>query len=243
MWYRVDMVAAPDLLVPPRTTSDAPKAAERGAMFNERTFFGVPSVARVINQERMTIEQWANMAEDEPGEFVDGYLVEEEVPDFLHESVVAWLVFTLRSWGKPRKAFVFPSELKYAVSERRGRKPDVSMYAPSVHTKNVNLTREPPLLMVEVLTPTARDVRRDRVEKMTEYAQFGVRSYWIVDPKNRYIECYELSKDGRVFLSATAAQGQLEVPNFDDLVLDLDELWSEVDRVEDAFGDDEPTEM
>lgn len=51
-------------------------------------------------------------------------------------------------------------------------------------------------------------------------------------------ECYELSKDGRVFLSATVAQGQFEVPNFEGLVLDLDDLWSEVDLLE----DDEPSE-
>ena len=43
----------------------------------------------ILSPEPMTLEQWADMDEDEPGELVDGALVEEEVPTILHEAVVA----------------------------------------------------------------------------------------------------------------------------------------------------------
>ena len=39
----------------------------------------------------MTLEEWAAMPEDDEGELVDGVLVEEEMPDLTHETVVAWL--------------------------------------------------------------------------------------------------------------------------------------------------------
>ncbi|MFT3768416.1 MAG: hypothetical protein QM820_23455 [Minicystis sp.] len=40
---------------------------------------------------RMSSEQWAAMPEDDPGELVGGRLVEEEVADFAHETVVSFV--------------------------------------------------------------------------------------------------------------------------------------------------------
>ena len=41
--------------------------------------------------DRMTLEEWAALDEDEPGEIVDGVLVEDEVPSMVHERVVVWI--------------------------------------------------------------------------------------------------------------------------------------------------------
>jgi Uma2 family endonuclease len=48
---------------------------------------------------RMSLEEWAAMDEDAPGELVDGQLEEEEGTDYIHESTVAWLIQQLRSWA------------------------------------------------------------------------------------------------------------------------------------------------
>src|SRR5215468_9466043 len=78
----------------------------------------------------MSIDEWAALPEDEPGELVDGYLQEEEMPGLLHEIVITWLVSVLRAWVTPRGGLVFGSEAKFAISTRRGRKPDLTMYLP-----------------------------------------------------------------------------------------------------------------
>jgi Uma2 family endonuclease len=44
--------------------------------------------------------------------------------------------------------------------------------------------------VVEVLSPSTR--RTDRLEKTVEYAQAGVREYWIVDPGGQTIEVFVL---------------------------------------------------
>lgn len=176
----------------------------------------------------MTLEEWADMDEDEPGEFVDGHLEDEEVPDHLHEAVVAWLIRFLGLWGAERRAPVLGSEHKLGVSKTRGRKPDVSMYAPGTRLGRGSLSLTAPLLVVEVLSPRPCDVRRDRLDKRAEYARFGVKLYLLVDPEARVFELYELGADGRYVLDASAFEGKVRLPGCEGLELDLDALWAEV---------------
>ncbi len=85
--------------------------------------------------------------------------------------------------------------------------------------------------MVEVISLRPRDVRRDRVEKLDEYARFGVRHHWLVDPEARILECYALDDEGRYVRAAGATNGVTTVPAFEGLALDLDDLWRETERL------------
>jgi Uma2 family endonuclease len=192
-----------------------------------------PARADTAPSASMSLEQWAAMDEDEPGELVDGRLVEEEVPDYVHEVVVSWLNAVLRVWAVARGGFVAGSDAKFAVSLRRGRKPDLSVYLPGGRVPpRRGVIRVPPDIAVEVLSPAPRDGRRDRIEKHAEYAAFGVRFYWIVDPELRTIEIFERGADGRYVSACRAADGKVEeVPGCDGLALDLDDLWAEIDRL------------
>jgi Uma2 family endonuclease len=199
----------------------------------------MPLVARPLDAgdlrpgSAMTIERWGSLPEDEPGEWVDGRLVEEEVPDYVHEVIVAWLVRLLGNWLEDRGGWIGGSEAKFAVSERRGRKADLSVYLPGRTPPARGLVRIPPDILVEVVSATARDGRRDRVEKLNEYARFGVRYYWIVDPWIRSIQMHELGADGRYVLGLSASEGMLDqIAGCPDLRLDLDALWARIDRLE-----------
>jgi Uma2 family endonuclease len=88
-----------------------------------------------------------------------------------------------------------------------------------------------PSIALEVVTDTPRDARRDRVEKPDEYARFGVRWYWIVDPMERTLEIFELGADGRYVRAMAAADGDVTPPGCEGLVLPLDGLWAEIDRL------------
>lgn len=163
-------------------------------------------MAAHVPSEILTIEEWAAMPEDDPGELVDGVLVEEEVPDLTHATVVAWLTGVIGAWIIPRRGFVFGSEAKFAVAPRRGRKPDLTVYLPGGPAlPRRGVVRVPPNIAVEVISPTARDRRRDRSEKAADYVEVAAASAGVVDP----------------------------VPGCDGLRLDLDALWAEVDRLAD----------
>ncbi len=183
----------------------------------------------------MTVTEWAALPEDEPGELVHGQLVEEEMPDLVHELVVSWLIALFHGWTEHRGGFVFGSEAKFVVAPRRGRKPDLSVYFHGARALPAHgAVRVPPDLVVEVVSPTPRDGRRDRVEKPDEYAAFGVRYYWIVDPAQRTVEILELGKDARYVRAQALVDGTSRVPGCPGLSLDLDALWRKVDRLEKA---------
>jgi Uma2 family endonuclease len=200
----------------------------------------VRAPAEGLQFKPLTLEQWAAMDEDEPGELVDEHLVEEEVPTILHEAVVSWLIEVLRRWARPRGGWVFGSEYKLAVSARRGRKADVCMYASGVSLRGREaLCRTPPTVIVEVISQQPRDVRRDRMEKASEYAQFGVRWYWLVDPNAQLFEIWELGATDQYVQVNAAYTGKVIVSGLDGLELDLDALWAEVAPLMDDNAADE----
>ena len=206
----------------------------------------MPAVALPLSPEdpslgrSLTIEEWADLDEDVEGEFVDGALVEEEMPSWLHEAIASWLHKFLSNWVDARGGFAFGAEGKFALSKKRGRKADVSAYLPGrpFPGRKGGSTKRPPSIVVEVVSPRPRDVRRDVVEKKKEYAAFGVTYYWIVDPQARTFEVYELGADGRYTVALSAAEGAYPVPGCEGLTLDLDDLWAAGDRL----PDDEPEE-
>jgi Uma2 family endonuclease len=124
------------------------------------------------------------------------------------------------------------SAAKYAVSARRGRRPDVSIYFPGAKLPrgSAGLGRSPRSIVVEVVSSRPRDARRDRVEKVADYHAFGVPLYWIIEPSVRLFEALDLRGDQPVIV-LSAADGVHPAPGCDGLTLDLDALWAEIDQL------------
>jgi Uma2 family endonuclease len=181
---------------------------------------------------RVTLEEWVTLPEDVPGEFVDGRLVEEELPDCLHEVLAAWIARILGNWAEQAGAIVGASEAKFALSSTRGRKADLTVYFSGRRPPARGAITMPPDIAVEIVSPTPRDQRRDRVEKMEEYARFGVRYYWLVDPERRLLEIHEQGADLRYSPRVQAGSGSLrDVPGCPGLTLDLDAMWRRIDTL------------
>jgi Uma2 family endonuclease len=92
--------------------------------------------------------------------------------------------------------------------------------------------RIPADILIEVVSPSPRDERRDRVEKMAEYAAFGVRYYWLVDPALGSFEIFERNAAGQYVKVVGATGGRIDpVPGCEGLAIDLDALWIELSRL------------
>ncbi len=188
--------------------------------------------ARHAKLKELTLKEWADLPDDVPGELVDGVLVEEEVASLPHE-VVAYFLLRLFGWVDDRGGFVLPAGYKYGVAPKRGRIPDLSVFFPGTrHPRAADpYGTSAPDIAVEIISPTPRDARRDRIEKMAEYARFGIRWYWLIDPATRIVEIFELGPRKSYTRKTAASAGRLAVPGCRGLKLDVDKLWAQVDRV------------
>ena len=183
---------------------------------------------------RLTLEAWTTLPDEEPGEWVDGWLVEEEVATPIHEAIVALLITILRGWLGAR-GLVGASNGRFQVATTRGRKPDLFVYFPGSRLPrgNSSLIDLAPDIVVEVVSARPSDQRRDRIEKLAEYARFGARFYWLVDPQLRSFEILQLGTDGRYVHAVTASEGRIEdIPGCEGLAVDVDEIWREVERLD-----------
>jgi Uma2 family endonuclease len=180
---------------------------------------------------RMTLDEWARLDDDDNGELVDGWLMEDEMSDYVHELVVSWFVARSFDAVDALGGWVAASNLKLATGARSGRMPDAAIFlAKRPPARGVVL--HPPEVVVEVVSPTPRDARRDRIEKLAEYAAFGVKWYWIVDPQLRSFEVLERDDQGRYVHVRTGTDGVLgDIPGCPGLQFDLSDLWRRVDAL------------
>jgi Uma2 family endonuclease len=180
----------------------------------------------------LTIDQWAELDEDDSRELVDGRLEEAEVPSVVHEVIVRWLLLQLAPYFTARGGQAFASGIKLVISPKRGRLADIVCFGHGVKLPREGVVRSAPELVVEGLSRRARDQKRDRIAKPDDYAALGARGYWLIDPWLRTVEMLELGADGRYARAFAGTGGTIaEVPALPGLTLDLDAMWGEIDAL------------
>ncbi|MBI4473370.1 MAG: Uma2 family endonuclease [Acidobacteria bacterium] len=182
----------------------------------------------------LSLQEWLDLPEDSEGELVSGHLTEEEMPDAVHELAIGWLIWLLRQWLSG-EGFVFGSDLKILTGPDTGRKPDLTVFLPGTQPppRRGPITH-PPDILVEVITPSPRDERRDRVEKMAEYARFAVKYYWLIDPALGSFEIFELTAQSLYQKVVGVTSGVIDpVPGCAGLQIDVTALWTELARLAD----------
>src|SRR5205085_2669796 len=121
----------------------------------------------------ISVEEYLSSGYDPDMDYVDGELEDRNVGEKDHGKVqfrIARLLDNLGGW------FV-TIETRMKVSPTRFRVPDVCVYA---QEPDEQVFKDPPLLIVEVLSPEDRMSRRPR--KLEDYYRMGCKNIWILDP-------------------------------------------------------------
>jgi Uma2 family endonuclease len=79
-------------------------------------------------------------------------------------------------------------------------------------------------MIVEILSPSNR--KRDLLEKFYLYQKFGVREYWIADPKLKAVTVYIMQPDGEYDDGEVYQKGEkVPIHIFGGHLIDLDDIF------------------
>lgn len=100
-----------------------------------------------------------------------------------------YLAFGTYLKGKPCKVFMDNIDIYLDDEQNNYVIPDLSILCDASKFKD-NGYHGVPSLVVEVISPTS--IKRDRHEKYALYERFGIKEFWLVDYKSKFIEQYIL---------------------------------------------------
>lgn len=160
---------------------------------------------------KFTYQDYVLLPEDDRRELIEGDFYVVPTPSIMHQIVVMNLGVPLRKHVKGnRLGEVLWAPVDVVLAEDSVVQPDilfVSNERRDIFTE-ANIQGAPDLV-VEVLSPSTAD--RDRQLKLSLYARFGVREYWIVDPVAESVEVMALGPGGTesttTFTSGAATSG------------------------------------
>lgn len=138
-------------------------------------------------------------------EIIDGELLVTRAPHWKHQKLCVRIGAVLDAWSQETglgEAAVAPGII---FSEADNVIPDVVWVSQerlaTLLDESGHLTAAPELV-VEVLSQSEKDKKRDRELKLKLYSSQGVQEYWIFDPQRQQVEIY-CRENGRLKLLAT----------------------------------------
>ncbi|HEX9889508.1 MAG TPA: Uma2 family endonuclease [Nitriliruptorales bacterium] len=156
-------------------------------------------------------------------ELIDGELVVSPAPSFEHQVAVNFLHLRLGNWGLANDALAITGPFDLLVEPTTVVQPDVFLVGPDQPQTLARPLTYPPVLCVEVLSPSNR--RHDLVRKRAIYERFGVRELWFVDLDAPTIEQVVLGDDGHYGPSRLHTPGDtLASATIVGLTVDVDEI-------------------
>jgi Uma2 family endonuclease len=153
--------------------------------------------------EPFTVDDLERMPDDgRRYELIDGMLIVSPAPNMPHQRV-AFLLGMMLENACPDDLVVFGAAVNVRFSLRSALEPDVVVAR--VDDAGGERLERTPLLVAEVLSPDS--VLRDLNLKKAAYEQFGIPSYWVIDPDLDQPSLRAFELDGGAYAEAAHVSG------------------------------------
>lgn len=167
------------------------------------------------------------LPEGEPVELIRGHLVMSPSPNFLHQTISLLLSEFILQAARASGGRGCAAPMDVVLADHSIPQPDLIYVSKERRHIVKRIIEGPPDLAIEIISESG--TRRDRVDKMNLYAEFGVAEYWIVDPERRQFD-FLINRDGR-FEVQPQYDNRYQSPRLAELTLDLVAFWANVERL------------
>ena len=182
--------------------------------------------ADYIVRRKLTYEDYAKLP-NEAGytlQLIDGLIIREPGPTVLHQRVSRRLQSILMAYFSKvnPQGEVFDAPLDLQLDEYTVVQPDLFYFSGTKQVAEAPIDIIPDLV-VEIVSPSTAST--DRIRKFHSYQKASVPHYWIVDPGECTIQCYQLIAD---YYSSVAhfGGGTFTHASFPELTFKLETLFS-----------------
>ncbi len=183
-------------------------------------------MASLPNSKTVSYEEWLRMPEvtDAIEEVVNGEIRIMPAPKWNHGEIVENLHYELTAQLDRRAIRVRASEfgLIMCKSPLTSRVPDLAVFDRSTIIEHDGYIHSAPQLPVEVLSPA--NTRREREEKLNDYAAIGVPEVWVISPEARTVEVLYL-EDGYLRTDHVQIDGTLTPKLFPHVKVEIAKIW------------------
>ena len=172
---------------------------------------------------KYTVRDYMSLPESEEKryELIDGEIIMVPSPARWHQRAAVRITTALENFVRPLGiGEVYSAPFDVVLSDKDVFQPDiifVSSQRESILT-DANIQGGPDLV-VEILSPSTGE--RDKSYKMSTYARFGVREYWIVDTAAKSIEVMGTGRAGFETVRVYPGGTTLRSPVLEGLELDI----------------------
>jgi len=185
-------------------------------------------MASLPNPKTVTYEEWLRMPEvqDATEEVVNGEIRIMPPPKFKHSEIIDRLA--ARMWSQVDERLIKVKASQFGLVIRKSpltsRVPDLAVFDAATMVEQDGYIHSAPQLVVEVLSPA--NTRREREEKLGDYASIGVPEVWVVSPEGQTVEILYLA-EGYLRSAQVLREGVLTPKYFPGVQIEVARIWPE----------------
>lgn len=173
--------------------------------------------------ETITLEQYEALPEEKRTEVFDGIVYDMASPSQIHQRILLKLSSVLDSYMERKKGscVVIPSPFDVVLSENPLIlvQPDI-MIVCDRNKLDSNRCNGVPDFIIEIVSPGCPS--DDYIKKAYYYKNYGVREYWIVDPRRKAVTVDFFEKD--ILNIPYSFESVIKVHIFDNLLIDFSDI-------------------
>ncbi|MDK2821478.1 MAG: hypothetical protein PWP31_1443 [Clostridia bacterium] len=162
-------------------------------------------------------------------EYFDGKVVCLESPSVEHQRVLLNIAAEFKNYFRSKSCEVFISPLDlWLINKEKSLnvkvQPDLMVICDKSGLRE-NSYYGVPALIIEIISPSNEN--HDRIRKYNIYMDFGVKEYWMVNPKLKTIEVYIFEEDEYKQVAIYKGDDCAVSQTFKELKIYLDVIFSE----------------